>query len=189
MTTKYRILEPLELNPGIDFVSRDDVRVDLDSPATEIMHDFYLEPPLVIDERATVGEAQILMERAHRKFKMVVDNHDHFKGVLTYADLIGPQVVARASEMNVKPAELSIIEMMTPASFLHAVPYRYVRTASVGDVLVTLEHYGEQHLIVLQRKRIRGLILATDMAALTGLDLQVHRKPESMAEIVARSAH
>ncbi len=47
--------------------------IDIDSPASEVLTEFSKQIPLMLEQSATIDEAQALMKKAHVKLKLVID--------------------------------------------------------------------------------------------------------------------
>ncbi len=70
--------------------------VSLNSKAIEVVTDFTMTRPLVIDSNTKAVEAEYLMKKAHVKLKLVVDEHNHFIGTLSFNDLNDQELIKKS---------------------------------------------------------------------------------------------
>ncbi len=181
----YRSLKTVALT-GIDsFVDRSGSSpVTVDSPAAEIFTDFAHTTPLVIDSNATVDEALLMMKRAHVHSKFVLGPDGKVQGILTSLDLKNRPLRAAAA-MGINRSDIVAKDIMTPLSRIHALDYSTLPTATIGDIITTLQHLGERHIIVadLAESSIRGIISATDIARKLHIAVDITSRATSFADI------
>jgi CBS domain containing-hemolysin-like protein len=146
-------------NPG------GDTRITLHSPAAVVFTDFNTHTPVVIDASASAVEVEGLMQRAHVKLMLVLDNQEHFSGVISLADL-GEERMIREVARGSQRSEVLVRDLMQPRSRLRALGLEEVRNAMVQDVLNALREVRAQHALVLDEAsdEICGLISASDLA-------------------------
>jgi hypothetical protein len=79
--------------------------------------------------------------------------------------------------------------VMTSLSMLDAIDYDLMTHASVGNVVATLQKFGRNHLLVVQRasaetpQRVRGVISRTQVERQLGKPIPITEIATSFAEI------
>ena len=150
----------------------------LSSPATAIFTDFRSQTPIVIDSATPAVLVEERMLRAHVKLSIVLDANEEFLGVITLKDLSSDRIIRLVAE-GTERAELRVSDLMTHKKHLRALPVEDVLGSTVGDVLLTLQHAGIQHCLVVDRdeNNICGLISASDVARRLRLPVSVSKAP------------
>jgi len=141
------------------------INIDLDSSALKIFTDFKYTKPLTIENSLSAVEIEKLMQKAHVRMKFVIDEHNHFLGIVSLNEL-NQQNMIKKTDKSIKLSDLSIAEFMIPRSELKAIEYSDLKDLSIDDVMHALQDNGKQHCLVLESKRhrIRGIISASDIA-------------------------
>ncbi len=182
----FRVLRTSSL-AEIDTIQHpeDKEHLSLDSPALEVFTDFEQHMPLMLEETASVDEAIETMRRTHVKLKLIIDSREAFRGVITLADLMSVKVMQAAESTGLSRSELSVAQVMTPRSDLHAICVEDLTTAKIGDILATMKTFGDQHVLVLDRARrsIRGIISARDIARALHIPVSIDAKANSFSEV------
>ncbi len=157
------------------------------SPATAVFTDFESEHPLMLEQDVGIDHAIEVMRREHVRLKLVIDHDEHFRGVITLADLLSVKVMRACERTGLARADLTIAHIMTPRDALRAIDYRQLLHASIADVLATMRSHGEQHVLVLdnEHRAIRGIISARDVARRLNLPISIKERATSFAEIFA----
>ena len=161
----------------------------LASPATAIFTDFRSQTPIVTDMNAPALQIEEQMLRAHVKLNIVLDGNGEFLGVITLKDLSSDRII-RLVAQGAERHELKVNDLMTHKKGLMALPVEEVLGSCVGDVLLTLQHAGIQHCLVVDRgeHNIRGLISASDVARRLRLPVSVSKAP-CFSEIYSAVTH
>ena len=159
-------LDFYDVDPVDELVWPDrDQEIALDAHALAILTDFKEHKPLIVDVSATAVEAESLMRKAHVRMKIVVDKDSKFLGIIDLNDLNGQELIKRVAEGHCRD-KMMITEFMQPKEMLKVLDYEELQTSSVGEVVEALKSSGQQHCLVVDRKRhqIRGVISASDLA-------------------------
>jgi CBS-domain-containing membrane protein len=151
------------------------------------MTDLRLASAASIRPQAPVGGAnQFMITRAVRLL-LVIDDRETVLGVLSAADLLGERAIQVATERRISREELSVADLMTPASAVEALAIGDVQAARVGHVLETLRRSGRQHILVVDedvlpaaglldkpvhRTMVRGLFSLSQIARQLGVLVQ-----------------
>lgn len=141
------------------------VSEDLNLPAVRVFTDFMLHQPLVVHPRAKAAETEQAMRREHVSFKLVVDDDEHFLGIVTLDELNGEEIMKRVAD-GVSRQDLVVEDFMKSKSALRSLEYDELEKASLGDVVYSLRAEGQQHCLVIDRDRqcVRGVISAREVA-------------------------
>ncbi|WP_137168391.1 CBS domain-containing protein [Salinimonas lutimaris] len=152
--------------------------VTLHSPALEVMTDFAVREPIVIDDDTPAVELERLMKQSHVKMKLVLDKNEQFVGIVTLTDLSAQHIMQKVSEGRSRE-ELSARDFMQPKTTLHSFDYEQLSRAKVGDVVETLKNNGHHHCLVTDREshEIRGVISVSDIARILRLPLDIQQQP------------
>lgn len=174
------------------------LRVQAESPATEVMTDLTRVDAVTIRPDASVDQANQTMIRRGVRSLFVVDEANAVLGIVTATDILGERPVQVAQERDVRHVEVLVREVMTPADLLEAMELRDVQQARVGDVVETLKRSGRQHALVIEGesdepaaagRTVRGIFSLTQIARQLGLPPHVgHGVARTFAEIEAAIA-
>lgn len=165
--------------------SADILIATLHSPAAEVFPDFTRQNPLMLEQTTTIADAREMMKRTHVKLKLVIDSNEAFQGVITLEDLMSAKVVQAMEKSGLSRFELMVKQVMTPRSALHAIDIRDFELASIGDIVATMQKYGDQHVLVVDMKRgsIRGIVSANDIARRMHVPIIINERANSFSDI------
>jgi CBS domain-containing protein len=183
---KHKIL-PTNPLTNIQKIQRPESKesLDLDSPAQEILTDFEVSRPLMIEQSVTIAAAKEMMSRAHVRLNLVIDKEEHFKGVVTAADLMSVKVIQARERTGLSVDDLTVDEVMTNKDSLHAIEIKQFQHATIGDILFTMKAFGDQHVLVLDSTRncIRGIVSSSDIARVLHESVYISQRASSFADI------
>ena len=191
MERNYDALPIRELGAGAGFrrptQSEAAARVTPESPAMQVMTDLMRVSPATIRPQAPlVGANQFMITRGVRLLLVVDEQHDTILGVITASDILGERLMQVAMSRGLSSAELTVADVMTPASQVEVVALADVLGARVGHVLETLRRAGRQHALVVdhdtlppagilerptQRTMVRGIFSISQIARQLGVAL------------------
>lgn len=124
-----------------------DNAITVDSAATEVFVDFRRNRPLVIESSVGAYRTQQFMQKAHVKFKLVIDAEKALLGVLSLDDF--DHIDFRQRVVSVYRREpLTVAEIMQPIETLYALPLEQVKESSIADILYALRQLEERHCLV-----------------------------------------
>lgn len=148
--------------------------ITLDSTALKVFTDFKKHKPRVIDASTSAVDAEKLMLKTHVRLKIIVDNNNHFIGIVSLNELNSQEVIKKISN-GFSREELKVIDFMQPKEQLKAFDYLELKKARVSDVVDTLQQCGYQHCLVIDKlsHHVRGLISASDLARKLHLPLNI----------------
>lgn len=163
----------------------DIVTPTLHSPAAEVFTDFTRQNPLMLEQSTSIADAREMMKRTHVKLKLVIDSNEAFHGVITLEDLMSAKVVQAMEKTGLSRFELTVKQVMTPRSALHAIDIRDFELASIGDIVATMKKYGDQHVLVVDMKlgSIRGIVSANDIARRMHVPIIINERANSFSDI------
>ncbi len=197
MTRHYQAIAPNSLAAAIGYAQPTQVvleRVDMDSPALDVMTDLTRVTAVIILQGDTVDEAHSRMIQRGVRLLLVVDSDRLVHGIVTANDVLGEKPVAVAAQRGVLRSELQVRDIMTPRAALEVLDLREVQTASVGHIVATLKAAGRQHSLAVDvdgkgRQRIRGVFSATQIARQLGITITTEAVAKTFADIEARLGH
>jgi CBS domain-containing protein len=161
------------------------VPVTVHSPATEVFTDFSVQQPFVLEHSTSIDEAEALMKKTHVRLKLVVDARDAFKGVVSLADLLSVKVMQAVKRTGLERSELTVESVMTKKDGMLAIDITSLKAARIGDLLLTMQSFGDQHVLVVDGAggSIRGLVSASDIARRLNVPVTISERAHSFAQI------
>jgi CBS domain-containing protein len=162
-----------------------DTDIDLSSSAMEILTDFRTARPLMIEQSTSVQVAKELMKRTHVRLKLVIDAQEHFKGVISLTDLVSIKVMKAKESTGLGIDELTVADVMTQKDALHAIDIRQFRQAKIGDILTTMQTFGDQHVLVVDNEAncICGIVSSSDIARSLHVPVYINERANSFSDI------
>ena len=152
--------------------------VTLYSSALTIFTDFKEHQPVVIEGDTAAIQAEFLMRKAHVRLKLVVDRGDELIGTISLNELDEQNFIQHLRK-GVCRQDILVRDLMLPRARIKAISYRELKTASVDDVIHTLQQNHQQHCLVLDpdQHHIRGIISASDITRRLHMPLVIEKPP------------
>jgi hypothetical protein len=91
--------------------------------------------------------------------------------------------MALVHERGVRWDELTVADVMTALPMLDAIPFDAMRSASVGNLIATLKRFGRNHLLVVERAAVRGVISRSQIERQLGHTIEITPIATTFAEI------
>lgn len=183
---EYAALNLAALAPGSRVVDREPPpQVSLDDPARAVMTDLrHVAAARTTAEAPMVHAHQLMIHRGVRLL-FVMDREGALAGVITATDVLGEKPLRFTQARGLAYSEITVADVMTPASMLEAIALGDVEHMRVGHVLATLRAVRRQHLLVAEGNRVRGLFSASQLARHLGVDMQIFEVARTFADIEA----
>jgi CBS domain-containing protein len=161
-------------------------RVEVESPALQVMTDLARISPATIRPPAPLAGANQFMITRGVRLLLVVDDSETVVGVITATDILGERPLVVATGRGLRRDELTVADVMTPAEQVQVVALADVEGARVGHVLEMLRRTGRQHALVVdfdslpptplappaRRTMVRGIFSISQIAHQLGIALQ-----------------
>jgi CBS domain-containing protein len=168
-------------------------RVQLDSPAVDVMTDLTRITAVIILAGDTVDEAFRRMVQRGVRLLLVVDQDRKVQGVITADDVSGEKPVQIAAQQGIHRDEVLVRNCMTPCAGLQVLEWAQVQAAKVGHIVSTLKLAGRHHALVVEHNgqtatRLRGIFSTTQIVRQLGMTLQTNPVANTFAEIEAQLA-
>jgi signal-transduction protein with cAMP-binding, CBS, and nucleotidyltransferase domain len=163
--------------------------VDLDSPARSVLTDLTQVKAATTRPEAPLMQAEQTMIQQGVRMLFVVSDWPAVLGLITSTDLHGERAMRIVHDRGLRHDELRVVDVMTAADDLDAVDFDDLRTASVGNLVTTLQRYGRNHLLVLQAatpesvRRVRGVVSRTQIERQLGRAIELSEIASSFADI------
>lgn len=163
--------------------------VTAQSPALEVMTDLTTVRAATVAPGTALAQAELSMIHQGVRLLFVVSSMPSVDGIITASDLHGERPMRLVHQRGVKYEELTVGDVMTPLSALNAIDYQALKHASVAEVVDTLLHSSQPHLLVIEHARadtplrIRGIISKTQVERQLGTQLLSSEIATSFAEI------
>jgi CBS domain-containing protein len=162
-------------------------RVEVESPALQVMTDLARVSPATIRPQAPLAGANQFMITRGVRLLLVVDDGETVVGVITATDILGERPMVVATGRGLRRDELTVADVMTPAEQVQVVALADVEGARVGHVLEMLRRAGRQHALVVdfdtlpptrplappsKRTMVRGIFSISQIARQLGIAVQ-----------------
>jgi CBS domain containing-hemolysin-like protein len=148
--------------------------INLYSSVLTVFTDFKTAGPRVIEANTRADVLVKLMKKEHVRMKIVVDESNHFVGIISLEDLSEDALIKRVAE-GYKRSELMVADLMRPKEELIALSYTSLKNSDIESLLYSQRENPLQHLLVIDEdsKTIRGLISSNDVVRQLRLDVDV----------------
>lgn len=194
MLRDYQALPFTTLPPGSGYAQPTQFtleRVQLDSPATDVMTDLTRVTAVIVLPGDSVDEAHRRMIQRGVRLLLVVDGDRKLLGVITANDVAGEKPVQIAVQQSLHRDEVLVRHCMTPCETLQVLDMDAVRAAKVGHIVATLKQASRQHTLVVERDarnqaRLRGIFSTTQIVRQLGVNIQFSAVANTFAEIEAQ---
>ena len=159
------------------------------SPALDVMTDLTTVRAATVAPGSALAQTELSMIHQGVRLLFVVSSMPGVDGIITASDLHGERPMRLVHQRGVKYEELTVGDVMTPLSAINAVTYGALKPASVAEVIDTLLHSSQPHLLVIEQAtadtplRIRGIISKTQVERQLGTQLMSSEIATSFAEI------
>lgn len=163
--------------------------VTAQSPALEVMTDLTTVRAATVAPGSALAQAELSMIHQGVRLLFVVSSMPSVDGIITAGDLHGERPMRLVHQRGLMYEELTVGDVMTPLSAINAVDYAALKHASVADVVDTLLHSSQPHLLVIEQAsaaapvRIRGIVSKTQIERQLGAQLLSSGIATSFAEI------
>jgi CBS-domain-containing membrane protein len=164
--------------------------LSLNDPAINVMTDLSCVSVVVVRAMTGLEKANAKMIRYGVRTLLVLDDTDKVAGILTATDVLGEKPVRFLQQVGGTHADILVRDVMTVQRDLKVLKLEEMKSARVGDVLVTLKSAGRQHAIVVEdnadgSQTVRGLFSATQIARQLGVQVKTAEATKIFAEIEA----
>jgi len=134
------------------------------SSALMVFTDFTKQKPLVLEADIPAVEAEKMMKKAHVRLKIIVDEQNTFKGLVSTSDLTQQEILKKVSQ-GYERNDLLVSEFMHPKNSLKALMFNEIEKVSIRSLIETLKEHQSQHCLVMneEKNKIRGLFSASDL--------------------------
>jgi len=185
-------LPTFRLDPGVSLAQANPghtAPVTLDSPALDVMTDLTLVKAATTQPTTSLRQAEQTMIYLGVRMLFVVSDMPAFVGLVTSTDLHGDKQMRTVHERHARYDELSVADVMTELAALDAIDHERMRTASVGNVVATLQRHGRHHLLVVEHasgsapRRVRGVVSKSQIERQLGISFDVTPIASSFSEI------
>ena len=187
MKSRYRTLDIANLAITSTYVNPSSPVLSLDSPATMFMTDLLQVHPVVVPSNTSVTDALNIMKNAYVRLLLVSDDEE-FKGIITATDINSGKVLAFMASNEIKSRdEVLVRHIMVDKEHIHGLDYDQVVKASIGDILETIKHVSEQHILVVEKTvasySVRGIFSTTDIAKSLHIKFDVEPQAKTFFEL------
>ena len=159
------------------------------SPALQVMTDLTLVKAATVHPSASLRQAEQVMIYLGVRMLFVVSDMPSFVGLITVTDLHGDRQMQLVHERQGRYDELCVADLMTGLETLDAIDFERAATASVGNLIATLQRLGRNHLLVVEAAtastplRVRGVISRAQIERQLGRAIDITPIASSFSEI------
>jgi CBS-domain-containing membrane protein len=161
--------------------------VTLDDAAFSVMTDLRGVAAVTTRPWELMDQAHATMLQRRVRLLFVLNSEGTVAGVITTTDVLGEKPMRFVQDRRMPRSEITVADIMTPASMLEALPVQDVAQMRVGHIVATLKAVGRKHLMVSEEggRRVRGLFSASQIARQLGMELQTFEVASTFADIEA----
>jgi CBS domain containing-hemolysin-like protein len=165
--------------------------LNLSSPASAVFIDFALVDPPMLEAKTTVKEAVALMEHEHSRVKLVINEIEQLRGIVTHADLVSTHTMRVSAELNIPRRDLTVGDLMTPRKHIRAIQRELIAHASIGHVVETFKAINTAYLLVTNEEgsHITGMFCLRDLQRRNIVSIGSSYRAESFAELYQALRH
>jgi CBS domain-containing protein len=143
-------------------------KVDLHSPAIDVMTDLRRVEALTTTEDISIDAAEKMMIDYGVRSLIVVDTDHMITGIITSTDILSDKPMQIIADRGLLHSDLLVRDLMTPAHKIKVIDLQDVMKAQVGHVIETLKQSGRQHALVVDvlengHQRLCGIFSATQI--------------------------
>lgn len=140
--------------------------ITLNSCALEVLIDYRNAAPRLIEGKAIAQQTAELMASEHQNMKLVVDEDEHFMGIVSFEDISEQNILLTAIENGINRNEVLVADLMHSRTSLPVMDYDDVKRSTVSEVIHTLRQYGQQYCLVVDRAEhhILGILSSREIS-------------------------
>ncbi|MGP9765180.1 CBS domain-containing protein [Halomonas sp. AOP13-D3-9] len=159
------------------------------SPAMTVLTDFSQVAPQSVDADTPIDEAHLKMRYSGVRLLFVMDHQAHCIGIITSKEMIGTRRINLAMQQrNLSREDITAEMIMTPWHKLSAMPVAQLGSLTIEDLVMSMEAFTEQHLLITEQNdkhelRIRGIISASNIQSAVDKEINPVPRAKSFAEI------
>ncbi len=184
-------LPTFRLEPGTSIAQANpwhDGPVTLGSPALTVMTDLTKVKAASTHPATSLRQAEQTMIYQGVRMLFVVTDMPSIAGLITTTDLHGDKQMRLVHERGAHYDELCVADVMTELSMLDAIDHDRMRSATVGNVIATLQRFGRNHLLVVERaagpaRRVCGVISRSQIERQLGTSIDITPIASSFSDI------
>ena len=164
-------------------------RVTRDPPALEVMTDLTLVKAATTSPATSLRQAEQMMIYLGVRMLFVVSDMPSVEGLITTTDLRGERQMRLVHERGAHYDELCVADVMTSLAMLDAIEHRRMTSATVGNVIATLQRFGRNHLLVVSEagtggpRQVCGVLSRSQIERQLGEPIAVTPIANSFSEI------
>lgn len=180
-----RVCVPLQAGTTLETPSEMPELVHMNEPAVLVFTDFSRIKPVVTAADVPIDIALKMMKAAGVRLLLVVDDTDAVIGQVTADEILGDEPIRLQQTSRMDRSEILVREVMTPLADIRVLEWPHMKDVTVGHIVATLHQMERQHLLVVEKSRVRGLFSASQITKQTGQEVTETVVPaHSLAEIV-----
>jgi CBS domain-containing protein len=157
--------------------------VDIHSSAEHVLNDINCIIAQLITPDTSIDDALTVMKVSNRKSTLYVGTDTQLLGVISCFTLMSRIVLMVANRKGVTRAELTLADIMSPASKIAALQKSHVQRACIGDIKHTMQQLGEAHIqVVDENNKICGVISSTDISRVLDEPVRINTTAHSFKD-------
>ena len=197
MSSEYSVLQTRQL-------STDEVVISpvflpllayLDDEALDVMLDYEIIPPTVVDSEQPMFKTRQALEQASTHLALVHDAHHNLLGAVSLQQILSEQTIKLIEENRVLRKEVQTQTVMTPLVDVPVIDFEQLKLAKVGHILATLEQLKKPYILVVESStdekqiKIRGAFIASYIAKMIGKPIFIHANSEPTVASLQHKLH
>jgi CBS domain containing-hemolysin-like protein len=191
MKLSFATLAHVPLMPGAGYARPDRRRhLSIDAPAVAVMTDLTEVWAVTVAPDVPIDGALEKMKSSGVRMLLVTDEGDQIVGLITSHDIQGERPIQLVHDGSLVRTQITVAQIMVPASAIEVLTMSRVSSARVGHVVVTLHEMGRQHALVVdvdehtQEQTVRGVFSTSEIGKRLGRDVSdIMTGAHSLAEL------
>jgi CBS domain containing-hemolysin-like protein len=164
-------------------------KVDMNSPAVEVMTDLKKVTAMSINPCATLDQASQRMTSSNVHLLFVTNQFHHVLGIITSNDLVGDKMIKYLSEVGGKRDEVMVRDLMTPQSKIEVLDMSEIRSSRVSDVVTIMKDAKRRHALVVDKdfsdaQVICGIFSTVQISKQLGEEIVSSGKATKVADMI-----
>ena len=158
--------------------------ITLTSPALSVFTDFKAHIPLEVEAHIPAIDAKYMMQKAHVRLKIVVDNSTELVGTISLSQLSNQNILIHQHK-GLDRDDILVKHLMTPRAEVKVLTYKDITNSTIADIIEALKKHGTQHCLVVESEghQIRGIVSTSDIARRLHIPLDIESKTTTFADI------
>jgi len=192
--SKFEELQTVSLNNQCGYLHRSGIAelAHFEDYALDVMIDFTKIDPPVINQNASIDDAQQEMKTTGLNLLLVINNDDKVVGIISSEDILGEKPIKLIQEKRIKRAKIQVKMLMIKPSDIVAFDLEALRHIKLGSVIHTFNSLNKHNALVVhtsekdKKQRVRGMFSLLMISKQLHMDISTITGALSISELQER---